>query len=75
MRYSIEEIMKMSQEELSAIVETEKKNGVKDCDSVLNVGFGNMSIEEIAQKYGLTPWEDVKNEIIGEFEKAAARKG
>ena len=51
------------------------KNGVKDCDSVLNVGFGNMSIEEIAQKYGLTPWEDVKNEIIGEFEKAAARKG
>lgn len=67
-KYTIDEIMRMTQQELSDIWEEEKKliqeGKITESESALNVGFGDMTLEEVAQKYGLNDWEDVKNEIM-----------
>ena len=75
-KYTIDEIMNMSQQELSNIWEEEKKliQEGKITESSLNVGFGNMTLEEVAEKYGLNDWEDVKNEIMMRFTNGSTYK-
>ena len=64
-KYTIDEILSMGQQEISMIHESENNmlsEGIIS-ESSLNIDYGNMSIEEIEAKYGLSDWEDVKNEI------------
>lgn len=68
-KYTLDEVLTMSQHDLFRIYEQEEKlltEGIIT-ESSLSVSFGNMTLDEISNKYGLHEWEDVKNEIMGKL--------
>ena len=71
MKYAIEELLTMSQDELVEIYEKEEallKEGIV-FESSLSSSFGDMTIEEVSDKYGLNEWDDVKNKIMKKLTK------